>query len=127
VTLAWQDLPLSQEFELRLSPTRTLAGGFVLDGALCLRALRRFAQLEDVMPHMDSIGQQGARSRLHSVVAVATRAVCVLPVRVSVDGDTVRFRIEASDPPHPACDAQLRLRLERGLSAWLREHWLRNE
>ena len=48
-------------------------------------------------------------------------------VRVLLDATTLHFAIESGDAPHPASDAQLRLRLERGLGSWLREHWIRKQ
>jgi hypothetical protein len=126
-TREWQDLPISREFELRLGPTAATNGGFVLEAAVCVRGQNRFAQLAEATPHLDDFARQAARSRLQSMVAAAARAVCVMPVRVSIDPATLRFAIESGDPPHPACDAQLRLRLEKGFAAWLREHWLRKQ
>lgn len=126
-TSQWDDTAISREFELRLGPTMPVGLGFRLEGALCVRGQNRFAQLTEATPHLDDIARQAARSRLQSMVAAAARAVCVTPVRVLLDQAALRFAIEAGDPPHPACDAQLRLRLERGLGSWLREHWLRKQ
>jgi hypothetical protein len=127
-TVNWDDAPISREFELRLGPTdQTAAGGFRVEGAVCVRGQNRFAQLAEATPHLDDIARQAAQSRLQSMVAAASRAVCVQRVRVLLDPNALRFAIEADDPPHPACDAQLRLRLERGLGSWLREHWIRKQ
>jgi hypothetical protein len=126
-TVVWQDTPLSREIELRLSPTKLTQSGFALEGALCLRSQSRFAVVADLLPTADEPAQRAARSRLQLVVATATRAVCAHQVRVFVDPVGLRFYIDSGDPPHPAADAQIRLRIERGLGAWLRERWLRRE
>jgi hypothetical protein len=126
-TREWQDVTISREFELRLGPTVAQNGGFQLEAAVCVRGQNRFAQLGEATPHLDDFARQAARARLQSMVAAAARAVCVTPVRVTLDQTTLRFAIDSGDPPHPACDAQLRLRLERGFTAWLREHWLRKQ
>jgi hypothetical protein len=126
-TREWDDVAISREFELRLGPTLPVGLGFRLEGALCVRGQNRFAQLAEATPHLDDMARQAARSRLQSMVAAAARAVCVTPVRVLLDQTALRFSIESGDPPHPACDAQLRLRLERGVGSWLREHWIRKQ